>query len=446
MPRRLKLKSALNHQELLCYLHRILSVWSTICDGKKELMQLVDSKTVKALESRAPRTSTEDASYVRTAMKSGALFPLIHDTRTREKLKENILSIKWLIPTLYTFCEDSKYLEAIASSMKLLIDLEPKRVNQPKESVDLAFERIYNTPTSPTVLQDSETSFSQVESEDVNRFRSSLLQLYLKCMRSFPQLVNIACRKDNDEAKPSVTEPNSIVLYELATLAAKLGFSSRQIQEFSANNPHIKEIQICLARLEPNHQETEQSYLDSDAEAHLNLWHQQKGRRMDSDTLDPTPTFVTEVEDQKIPFRCGRPFHDAHKRDRKFLFMRWIYNSEHQCGRYITSLFVKASIFTAFFGDSIAESDPPPSERPQVASEKQAPSELRETANESVHETSTPHQPSVTKNQTLFESSTTADILSDYGPEVDSLNKEGNVSLRNVSRKYLTRLYRIETL
>jgi hypothetical protein len=323
-------------------------------DDDQDIMRGIDSNTVDALQLRAPRASTEDALEISQAMESsGKLFPLVQDPSRRAQIKQNIMSVPHLIPTLSSFCEDTKYLEAISKSMRLLVQL--KEEGKEKETVEQALRRIYRPPTSKQgrfFRQDGENLFVEIQSDEPTRFKHSVWELALKCMRDFPEMVNISCRKDDDRTKPTITEPNAIAIHQLASLAYRLGFRSSKIEKILSADPEVYEMRVAVARLEPDDEHLDAAYIQSEATELLRVWKEQKNRRANI-RMAPIqdPPLTTDRTDQEMSHRCGRPFDKAHRDDKKFLFFRWIADARYPRGRYITSFFVKRSVFTSFFID-----------------------------------------------------------------------------------------------
>jgi hypothetical protein len=312
-------------------------------------MQYIDLATVEALELRAPKVSTEDARKISEGMKCGALFSAIRDQELRKVITRNIMQVDYLIPSLRTFCEDTKYLEPCATAVKLLV--QPKH----KETVDKALRRIYSPPENNpnrALLQESERDFNEVECSDSMRFDFSRLQIFLACMRNFDSMVNIACRKDTKEAKPAVTAPNAIIIHNLAVLAQQLGFNSDRIEHLISTQPLLDEIYSCLLRLDTNRYIQEEE-LRERARNHLRLW-KEEGYQMDTnmDRSEDRVQLTVDTEDQKLIQRCGRPFQRSHINDKEFLFLRQIYDTRVTVGRFITSFYVKRSIFISFFGEA----------------------------------------------------------------------------------------------
>lgn len=309
-------------------------------------MQGINYTTVKGLELLAPRTASEDAATIKDGIRSGKFFPLVRDTSRQTRIMRQIISVPHLIPTLWTFCEDTKYLEPIARCMGILVDV------QKKETVQQALQRIYHRPNCEEgrlIQQDGENTIVEVEGNEQERFKLSFIQLVLKEMRSFPDMVNISCRKDDNRSKPAIVEPNAIAIHQLASLAHRLGFRSAQIDNIISRDPELYEMRTCLARMEPDEQ-LDKARLRREATELLGLWKNQQGRRTHTaSTPTISPALVTEKADLEVSQRCGRPYDKAHRHDKKFLFLRWMVDGRHPRGRYITSFFVKRWIFIAFF-------------------------------------------------------------------------------------------------
>jgi hypothetical protein len=255
-------------------------------------MRGINAGTVEELKLKAPRASSEDTASIRKAMDSETFFPLVKDPLKRKKIFENISLIPHLIPTLESFCEDTKYLEAITKPMRLLVQI------QKKETLEQAFLRIYKRPNREQgqfIQQDSEKSFIDVQGREAMRFKHSFLQLILKCMRGWPEMVNISCRKDESLAKPIITEPNAITIRWFATLAFHLGFDSDPIRNILSNNPDIQEMRICLGRLEPDNEDVDDASLEAEAQELLQLRKEQRSRRPNAEPpLSEAPPLTTE--------------------------------------------------------------------------------------------------------------------------------------------------------
>jgi hypothetical protein len=305
-------------------------------------MKLTDAVTVQKLELRAPMASKEDATFIKAEMDARTLFRSVSDVAMREMITNNILSVRGLIPSLFTFCEDTKYLEPCANAMKKL--LEPKF----KGTVYSAMRDIFSGTKCKEGLflrQDGERQFVSVSGYEVDRFNYSYRQLYAYTWRHFPELVNVAPRKEPDQPKPVVKEPDPIRLHQFADLASKLGFTSSKLQEMSSTKALEQAVHTYLLRtaeyssggesLEDQVKQIQQALMTSEGQT-FNLQH---------------PILTTDVYSQDLQHRCGRPFENAQKDAKKSVYIQWLYDSKETRGRYITSFFVQRSAFLAFFGE-----------------------------------------------------------------------------------------------
>ena len=89
-------------------------------------MAKVDQHTVETLQLMAPGASHVDAKTVHGRVLSGQTFSDFSE-QERAAIWKNLRSFDGLIPTLYTFFEDFKYLESCANCVKRLFVLSPKR-------------------------------------------------------------------------------------------------------------------------------------------------------------------------------------------------------------------------------------------------------------------------------------------------------------------------------
>ena len=91
----------------------------------KSIQGLVCIQTVESLQLRAPGSCPQDRQYVIDAMRSGLLFPKVTDQKTRDALRDSLLSIKRFIPTIKSLHENLKYIEAGAKVLRNML-LGPK--------------------------------------------------------------------------------------------------------------------------------------------------------------------------------------------------------------------------------------------------------------------------------------------------------------------------------
>jgi len=90
-------------------------------DDIHELKSLVDFRTVQLLQTRNPWASTTDNAIVSDLMHTHVLFPMIIEPEVRSRILSNIQTTDCIIPSLYTFFEDTKWLEPCAKTLRNLL-------------------------------------------------------------------------------------------------------------------------------------------------------------------------------------------------------------------------------------------------------------------------------------------------------------------------------------
>jgi len=306
-------------------------------------MRLVDAETVRNLELRAPASSEADSSFVRWCFRSASVFSKVQDDTLRREIMEKVCSIERIIPSLSTFCEDTKHLEPCAKAMRLL--LEPRV----RGTIRTVMQRIFQ-PSSQGLVprQETEHRFSDIEVLTAQRFDFCYRQLWLFAMRHFPDLVNIATRKEPTKEKPAVKEPNPVLWYRFARLALKLGFHSQKIVDMGSAEALDIAIRTCLLRVV----EYNQNSLDYHVKEIQGRLDTQSG------SGDPiSPALVAETGELDLQHRCGRPFDDSQRQAASGMFIRWLYGPKKPRGNFITPFFVHRSTFLAFFSDDLAQTE-----------------------------------------------------------------------------------------
>ena len=102
------------------------TAWDRFLKGVGGGLQKVDMATVKALELKAPGSSTLDAQFVRGQILGGAIFSGF-STPECAIICENVLAFKGIIPSLSTFFRDIHLLEACADGMKWLVTVDSRK-------------------------------------------------------------------------------------------------------------------------------------------------------------------------------------------------------------------------------------------------------------------------------------------------------------------------------
>lgn len=101
-------------EELTQYLKRVKATWDFILGNDQGLRPQLDSCTVQRLEGRCPYYSAEDLALTEKCSNRREIFSSSCFDAQRGQLLQRLRSIKYLIPSIHTFLEDTKYLELCA--------------------------------------------------------------------------------------------------------------------------------------------------------------------------------------------------------------------------------------------------------------------------------------------------------------------------------------------
>ncbi|KAI9708411.1 MAG: hypothetical protein M1828_002992 [Chrysothrix sp. TS-e1954] len=226
-------------EELMHYLKHIGTIWRSIFGEHPG--SILDGLIVDKLELLAPASASHDMSMVRDLMSKGLLFPAA-SLGTRNALLENISRVSGLIPSLRTFFENLKYLEPCSLILKQLL---PRKI---RGTVRQAYERAY-VRADPLVIQCSDGDFKRVDPLGAqDNIALGYQQLWLFAMRHFPELTELAPRKEIEKQKPLKKAINSARMHELGFLAVKLGFCTRRaIEDCPSSRGHSGTSYICNA-------------------------------------------------------------------------------------------------------------------------------------------------------------------------------------------------------
>lgn len=310
----------LSCQELTRYLQLVRDTWSSIVVGLVP-PSAVDAQTVNELQLLHPRLSTCDRVKIREAFETKRAFPGIEDRTTRAELLRRAFACQSLIPSIYTFMEDTKFLEPAAIIMKKLVAGKWEK----KEQIESRYRENY----------------SGTEPQYSLRYQS----LWLFSIAHFPELIDMAPRKDAGRQKPTVKEVSAARWKCLADTARRLGFDSQSIDAFANIDAHSATIRAFLLRLYPDMEDQVCTTLVAEVNKVIAGQSDHRHRTQDS------PIFTTDLIDVGPDRRCGRPFAEDHEVNRPFCDYPFMWQStDVPARRYIGPFTVLQSIFQAFFG------------------------------------------------------------------------------------------------
>ncbi|KAE8132159.1 hypothetical protein BDV38DRAFT_275347 [Aspergillus pseudotamarii] len=229
MNRLLRMKSP---DELAHYLRHILDTWTYIM-GAGNIGDL-DPNSVELLQGRSPVWSTNDHEYISRLLRSGSLMPRVTNKERRKALGRRLLSIRRIIPSMYTFMEDTKLIpdgprDTIRTS--LWHQFRPRR--RSRHSNHSGFLQAYR-------------------------------RLWLYTMQYFPVLVGTMPLLDHRGAERSIyrsQEESQRRWVTFSRLAISLGFDSPQIRGLlhlgvaATSEPHTQSVSEtpCMTQPEIGH-------------------------------------------------------------------------------------------------------------------------------------------------------------------------------------------------
>jgi hypothetical protein len=299
------------------------------------MMRDADPSSIECIQSRAPGLSRSDFDFVEERMRSGELFPGITDPRRRSDLALRLLTTKELIPSLWTLICDIRYLKRPATVLNTLLPpKEPRGRLGINNSLRERFLAHWKDPGGESIeVQRTASSFTTIPRNDLEAFEVCYQQLWLCSCRIWKKL-------------------NAYGSIQLATLAFRLGFSNRQIQQELKKDPNYAMIEgasmNALAVLRPN----ERFAFDANqARPAISAFKDYLSAALEIPATTTSPFITVHGPGEPLARRCG--YGPSDTKDRNHLFLEKIHTplQEYQNGGdEISSFFVKRSRHLAFFG------------------------------------------------------------------------------------------------
>ncbi|KAM9873936.1 hypothetical protein VDGL01_12000 [Verticillium dahliae] len=332
-------------EEMSHYLHHILQIWTKIYGGKKSLMRQLDSKTVELVQLRAPGCSSHDASVVANSLHNSEIFLAVQNQDDRKTIGNNLLSIRCLVPSLYSFFEDVKYLQAPAKIMRQLCP-------QTKLSIREAMWHIFtghNLAEHHWLLQtgESDEDYQSMRGSASDQFEFSYQQMWLYAWRHWTELVPECPKKEDGEATPTPQSPDPRRRYGMAKMAGKVGFESDQINQLLSWDPDREHARESLLKARnPEYFRYDESAFNSYVTDLCRIYKQATKIPLEG----AKPCLLVAGSGEGLERRCGRVYAKAYKSDRKHLFLYNLYYSGSGGTGGVSSFAVRVSVFFAFFG------------------------------------------------------------------------------------------------
>ena len=268
-------------------------------------MGKIDHKTVKGLELYAPGASTVDAKYLRSEVLEGRLFSAFSRPE-RVGIWSRLRMVDGLIPFLFTYFKDIRYLELCNDCVKRLVSVSSR------QDVYFALRNKYtgvNQVEGQVKIQVTEDSFKYGRGTHENSIDMGCRGLNAFAMRNYPDIPREVVAKD--PLKKPIARADNAVLRRYADLASELGFVSPEITK-------LRQYPCSTAVV--------------------------------ADYPRASPPLVTPGPGVARAKRCGIPRNRAYDEDRGSLFINHLHDGRQDQGEGITSFFVRRSVYFAFFG------------------------------------------------------------------------------------------------
>ncbi|KAL4755928.1 DUF3723 domain-containing protein [Aspergillus foveolatus] len=327
-------------EEILTYLDHIEDFWSSLVASDRDLMKKIDLDTVETLQLLAPGRSRTDAKTARGLILGGQAFATFNDGE-RRAIWSRLESFDGLVPSLYTFFEDFKYLESCAHCVKRLFSPSAESVWKTMSSM------FAPTSEEESIIQTSESTFRRERVTRAEGLDKGYVQVWLYAMRHYPLMPPDPKKDDDLLAKPTRVIADKRAVYEMAELAHRLGFRSPEIGAIINSSPdHQIAREALLQARKPNRFRYDAQQFDI----------------LVSRIVD---CFAAAVPDQpevcqdlladntvKPRARCGMPRMGSHKQDSLLLFLDHLHMDNPEVADTITTFFVRRCVYFSFFGKS----------------------------------------------------------------------------------------------
>ena len=176
---------------------------------------------MKVVELRAAGVSTLDATFLHGQVLGGTIFKDF-SPQEREVIWNNIRAFKGIIPSLFTFFEDVKFLEACVDGVKRLVTVSPD------QTVLTVLNDLFLSRKETQWIQITETTFQSKKGSLETCRTLGVLQLLAFGAREHSDLPKHPVKK-NLKTTPRA-KADQDVLQRFASLAERLGFDSPEIR------------------------------------------------------------------------------------------------------------------------------------------------------------------------------------------------------------------------
>ena len=307
-------------------LHDDRNVWAKIMLRRPDIYQHVSIQDVELLQRRVPGLSKVDRDFVLHAFQRRLLFRDLTDPRIRTQVRNSLLKIRCLIPSIKSMHENMKYLEIGAKIIKKLILGKGLR-----QSIYLECYSSWKYAKSSALILDL---------EEKKRWNYVYQQMWMYALRLFADLDERCPLVEARGTKYRAGDTNLKAQYDFVRFVRDLGLRTEQIDQFLATDPMKETLRHSLSQIYGTPPQ-EQVLL----ELLKRLPQQEKPRAIDS----PSTTYVSTDEDD-LERRWGIPYQRTYDNGKLTFFLHNIAKQLHgQSNGILGPSFFQADFFRKFF-------------------------------------------------------------------------------------------------
>ncbi|KAI5465187.1 hypothetical protein BGZ63DRAFT_351107, partial [Mariannaea sp. PMI_226] len=318
------------------YLKHIFRIWSSICNDDPQIMQLVDSSTVERLQGKAPGAFMADRDDLLLDLESGRIFGnLSEQQRAGIWYRLCEATRQCLVPSLFTFFEDRKFLSPVAECLRRLTGMNCKA------TITSRLSDMFQG-THQQWVQTSDAEYLVFPGDAATQFDLGCRQLWLAAFREFRDIPTDSEKKER--LAKARRRADETTLFEMASLAQRLGFASKEINMILGTSPdrQVAERVLLSARKPGKYRYPEFEYCVQQIAGAFA-------------TAQPVPTSQMQHNSEmgqcvEPPARYGIPHNTDHDRDQGRLFLPNILLIPEPGERNVSSFFVRRSVYAAYFG------------------------------------------------------------------------------------------------
>ncbi|KAJ5588730.1 hypothetical protein N7537_011408 [Penicillium hordei] len=333
--------------ETITYLQHIWDFWSSLVASDHASLKKIDQNTVNPLQLLAPGKSRTDGRTACGMILSGQAFAEFSDEE-RRIIWSRMQNFDGLIPSLYTFFEDFKYLETCAHCVKRLCGPIDMSIWRTMSSIFIppSEEGTATSGAVDSLIQTSESTFRRQQATDMERLETGYLQIWLYAMRHYTLMPPDPKSDDELLAKSTRSKPDERAIYEMAELAHQLGFQSTEIDALIKSSPDHQIARSALLQARKPHR---YRYDSQDFDLLVNSIVSCFAKAVSDRPEQPQGLLADSAMKPKT--RAGEPQTRTHKQDGPLLFLDRLH-ADVEVADNVTSFFVRRCVYFAFFGKS----------------------------------------------------------------------------------------------